>query len=172
MYIDLKSCYSIYALVLPSRCAEAAKLSRLGHNRERAGRGVHPPSGVIGTQRNDRRHVRCIRRTESFDRSRDCFRTSTLPQGRTVPYERMRRILDCSSSLGSKRVRSECRSNLHGQRQKRRIDANQSNANRKKRNVENGMIPVKRNTLHIGWYAPEGFDRRGRTVSHAGWPPP
>ena len=47
---------------MPSRCAEAVKLSRLGHNRERAGREVHPLSGVTGTQRNVRRHVRCIRR--------------------------------------------------------------------------------------------------------------
>jgi hypothetical protein len=73
---------------LPSRCAEAVRLSRLGHNRERAGREVHPLSGVIGTQRNDRRHVGCIRRTTSFDRSRERLRTNALPQGRAVPYER------------------------------------------------------------------------------------
>ncbi len=58
MYIDLESCYSAYALVLPSRCAEAVKLSRLGHNREHTGCEVYPPSDVAGTQRNVRRHVR------------------------------------------------------------------------------------------------------------------
>lgn len=52
MYIDFESWYSDYALVLPSRCAEAVKLSRLGHNRERKGREVHPPGDVVGTQRN------------------------------------------------------------------------------------------------------------------------
>jgi hypothetical protein len=59
MYVDFESCYSADALVLPSRCAEAVKLSRLGHNRERKGRGVHPPGDVVGTQRDIRRHVRC-----------------------------------------------------------------------------------------------------------------
>ena len=58
MYIDFQSWYSVYALVLPSRCAEAVKLSRLGHNRERKGREVHPPGDVAVTQRDIRRHVR------------------------------------------------------------------------------------------------------------------
>jgi hypothetical protein len=37
-----------------SRCAEAVRLDRLGHNRERTGREVHPLSDVTDTQRNDR----------------------------------------------------------------------------------------------------------------------
>jgi hypothetical protein len=45
---------------------------------------------VIGTQRNDRRHVGCIRRTTSFDRSCGRLRTEALPKGRAVPYERTR----------------------------------------------------------------------------------
>jgi D-xylose transport system substrate-binding protein len=66
------------AITKPSRCAEAVRLSRFGHNRERTGREVYPPSGVIGTQRNDRRHVGCIRRTKSFDRSCNRLRTGAL----------------------------------------------------------------------------------------------
>ena len=58
MYIDFESWYSADALVLPSRCAEAVKLSRLGHNREHTGCEVYPPGDVAGTQRDIRRHVR------------------------------------------------------------------------------------------------------------------
>src|SRR5690606_9944882 len=73
--------------------------------------------------------------------------------------------LSCRSSLGSIRGHAERRSNLHGRGWQRRLDANRSSANRKKRNVENGLIPITWNTLRIGWYAPNGFDRRGRTVA-------
>lgn len=82
MYIDSKSSYSTCALVLPSRCAEAVRLSRLGHIWERTGREVHPLSAVAATQRVDRRHLGCVRRLESFDRFCGCLRTTALPQGR------------------------------------------------------------------------------------------
>lgn len=58
--------------------------------------------------------------------------------------------------------RAGSRRNLHGQWQKRRVSANRSNANRKKRDVESGKIPNTWTALHIGRCAPEGFGRRGR----------
>jgi hypothetical protein len=66
MYIDFQSWYSAYALVLPSRCAEAVRLDRFGHNRERTGREVHPLSGVVGSQRDVRRHVGCCATNEEL----------------------------------------------------------------------------------------------------------
>ncbi len=49
----------------------------------------------------------------------------------------------------------------------RSVESQSIEATRIARNaiVENGKIPVTWTTLHIGWYAPNGFGRRGRTVS-------
>jgi hypothetical protein len=115
----------------PTRCAEAVKLSRLGHNREHTGCEVYPPSDVAGTQRNVRRHVR-YRATDgelrqlprsSSDGGTSARKDPFLTNGReinwiTVPAR--------AADVASKRTAQPSQATAHGS-----IEANRSEAERK-----------------------------------------
>ncbi len=130
MYIDFESWYSAYALVLPSRCAEAVKLSRLGHNRERTGREVHPLSDVVGTQRDIRRHVGC-RATEGELRQLPRSSSDESTSARKSPFPTNGEEINwitVPARAATVAIAAYGR-NLHGQRtQANRIEANRSEA--------------------------------------------
>jgi hypothetical protein len=121
MYIDFESWYSAYALVLPSRCAEAVKLSRLGHNREHTGCEVYPPSDVAGTQRDIRRHVR-------YRAAEGELRQLPRPSSDGSISERKSPFLTNGGEINwitvparAAKWRSSVRRNLHGQRRTNRL---------------------------------------------------